>query len=68
MISSLCKRHNNRTLVLCFDGTGDKFDSDVRNPSSLLCSPTTLTQPRLCVMTELQRCTVYITTKERQQE
>ena len=23
--------HANRTLVLCFDGTGDKFDSDVRN-------------------------------------
>ena len=22
--------HSNRTLVLCFDGTGDKFDSDVR--------------------------------------
>jgi hypothetical protein len=21
--------HNNRTLVLCFDGTGDQFDSDV---------------------------------------
>ncbi|KAF9654138.1 hypothetical protein BDM02DRAFT_6878 [Thelephora ganbajun] len=23
--------HNNRTLVLCFDGTGDKFDSDNSN-------------------------------------
>lgn len=22
--------HKNRTLVLCFDGTGDHFDSDVR--------------------------------------
>ena len=32
------KRHNNRTLVLCFDGTGDKFDSDVRNPSPLMLS------------------------------
>ena len=32
--------HDNRTLVLCFDGTGDKFDSDVRNPSST-CSPNT---------------------------
>ncbi|KAF9786707.1 hypothetical protein BJ322DRAFT_667687 [Thelephora terrestris] len=25
------KTHNNRTLVLCFDGTGDKFDSDNSN-------------------------------------
>ena len=23
------KEHKNRTLVLCFDGTGDHFDSDV---------------------------------------
>ena len=23
------KQHDNRTLVLCFDGTGDHFDSDV---------------------------------------
>jgi hypothetical protein len=22
--------HENRTLVLCFDGTGDQFDADVR--------------------------------------
>ena len=21
--------HNNRTLVVCFDGTGDQFDADV---------------------------------------
>ena len=61
------KRHNNRTLVLCFDGTGDKFDSDVRNPSSTH-APTTLTQPRLRVLIELQHCTLYITTKEGQQE
>ena len=26
------KKHNNRTVVLCFDGTGDKFDADVRKP------------------------------------
>ena len=24
------REHSNRTLVLCFDGTGDHFDSDVR--------------------------------------
>jgi hypothetical protein len=23
--------HDHRTLVLCFDGTGDQFDADVRN-------------------------------------
>ena len=62
------KKHNNRTLVLRFDGTGDKFDSDVRDPSSISCSPTTLTQPRLRIMIELQRSTPYITTEEGQQE
>lgn len=38
------KTHNNRTLVLCFDGTGDKFDADVRKPTTvnLLSSPTIL--------------------------
>ena len=24
-------KHNNRTIVLCFDGTGDQFDEDVCN-------------------------------------
>jgi hypothetical protein len=24
------KRHSNRTIILCFDGTGDQFDEDVR--------------------------------------
>lgn len=38
------KTHNNRTLVLCFDGTGDKFDSDVRKLAiDTLLSPTTAT-------------------------
>ena len=23
-------RHSNRTIILCFDGTGDQFDEDVR--------------------------------------
>ena len=23
-------RHTNRTIILCFDGTGDQFDDDVR--------------------------------------
>lgn len=23
-------KHSNRTIVLCFDGTGDQFDEDVR--------------------------------------
>lgn len=27
--------HKNRTLIVCFDGTGDKFDADV-NPTQLL--------------------------------
>ena len=26
--------HKHRTLILCFDGTGDKFDADV-NPAQL---------------------------------
>ena len=37
------RTHDSRTLVLCFDGTGDKFDSDVRKPTiDVLLSPTTL--------------------------
>lgn len=28
-------KHDNRTLVLCFDGTGDHFDSDVGAPAFL---------------------------------
>jgi len=41
------KTHNNRTLVLCFDGTGDKFDSDVRKLAiDTLLSPTTTSLPR----------------------
>ena len=23
-------KHSNRTIILCFDGTGDQFDKDVR--------------------------------------
>jgi hypothetical protein len=23
-------KHSNRTIILCFDGTGDQFDEDVR--------------------------------------
>jgi hypothetical protein len=30
--------HNARTLVLCFDGTGDYFDADVRLYALTLCS------------------------------
>jgi len=41
------KTHNNRTLVLCFDGTGDKFDLDVRKLAiDILLSPTTTSLPR----------------------
>ena len=31
--------HKNRTLIVCFDGTGDKFDADVNPPKSLSYHP-----------------------------
>ena len=37
--------HSNRTLVLCFDGTGDKFDSDVREPFLMRLPTTSLIIP-----------------------
>jgi len=59
------KTHNNRTLVLCFDGTGDKFDSDVRKPET----DTLLYyhHPHFRLMTELERRPVHITIEEGQQ-
>lgn len=58
------KTHDNRTLVLCFDGTGDKFDADVRKPAidNLLSHH----HPHSRVMTELERGAVHITTQEGQ--
>lgn len=32
-------RKRPRTLVLCFDGTGDQFDADVRSPLIVCCFP-----------------------------
>jgi hypothetical protein len=29
--------HGARTLVLCFDGTGDQFDTDVRTYALIIC-------------------------------
>ena len=57
--------HNNRTLVLCFDGTGDKFDSDVRNPTLNVFPYHHLPHHR--IMAEFQRRPVYITPQEGQQ-
>lgn len=56
--------HNNRTLVLCFDGTGDKFDEDVRKPTTPFHH---YHQPRSRVTIELERRPVYITPKEGQE-
>ena len=54
--------HNNRTLVLCFDGTGDKFDSDVRKLSLNVFSKHHLPHHR--IMAEFQRRPVYFTPQE----
>ena len=59
------KTHNNRTLVLCFDGTGDKFDSDVRK--SAIDTLLSHHHPHLRVMIELERRSVHITVEEGQQ-
>ena len=56
--------HNNRTLVLCFDGTGDKFDADVRKPTIPFRH---YHQPRVRVVIELERRPVYLTPKEGQE-
>jgi hypothetical protein len=59
------KTHNNRTLVLCFDGTGDKFDSDVRKPViDTLFSHHHL---HFRFMAELERRPLHITFEEGQQ-
>ena len=58
-------KHSNRTIVLCFDGTGDQFDEDVRivslsfkrNNSSLL----------VLIFQELQYCSVLLHAEEGQQ-
>ena len=60
------KKHNNRTLVLCFDGTGDKFDADVRKPPiNIMLSYHH--HPHFRVMIELERRAVHIPAKEGQQ-
>ena len=59
--------HNGRTLVLCFDGTGDKFDSDVRNPTIPPIPFHNYHQPHFRVMIELERRAVYIAPKEGQE-
>ena len=60
------KSHNNRTLVLCFDGTGDKFDSDVRRPLPPP-PPPPPPSPHCRIMAEFQRRAVHITVEEGQQ-
>ncbi len=32
------KEHTARTLVMCFDGTGDQFDADVSHFGTCVCS------------------------------
>ena len=58
------KTHSNRTLVLCFDGTGDKFDSDVRK---IISNTLAYQLPHSHIVSELERRTVHITTEEGQQ-
>jgi hypothetical protein len=59
------KTHHNRTLVLCFDGTGDKFDSDVRKHRHHdHLQPPSTSLPR---HVELECCAIYLTTEEGQQ-
>ena len=55
--------NTNRTLVLCFYGTGDKFDPDVRKPSLAL-------HPHRApcrIIIESERRAVHIAAGERQQ-
>ena len=58
---------NNRTLVLCFDGTGDKFDSDVRKPTTSIILSFHHYHPHFRIMSELERRAVHITAQEGQQ-
>ena len=37
--------HKNRTLIVCFDGTGDKFDGDVSSAISGHAEPTVTPAP-----------------------
>jgi hypothetical protein len=55
------QRARPRTLVLCFDGTGDQFDDDVSNVSLL--SFSSLTRPRRDV--ELERRAIPCSIEER---
>ena len=54
-----CCGHQHRTLVLCFDGTGDQFDDSVREP--LLVDVAYLT-----LRTELQRRELCVDAEKRQ--
>ena len=50
-----------RTLVLCFDGTGDQFDADVRRIALFLCS---LLKKTACVFSELKYSAVLLDAQE----
>ena len=51
--------HTHRTIVLCFDGTGDQFDADVSSPGSF--TPVCLMIPR---STELEHYPVLFHVEE----
>lgn len=55
------KQHANRTLVLCFDGTGDQFDSDVRPPPLYLSSICTHYVHRTRTSSSWSRCFAKMT-------
>ena len=49
--------HKSRALIVCFDGTGDKFDADVNTANLLSCSSQKLmTDPRIPTSSNSFRC------------
>ena len=57
-------KHGNRTIILCFDGTGDQFDEDVR----LVFHPFKMNAPKLVsLFQELQYRSVLFHAQEGQQ-
>ena len=64
-IEIIPKTHNNCTLALCFDGTGDKFDSGVRKLT--LGTSAYHHLPYYPTVTESEHSSVHIAAKEGQQ-
>ena len=50
--------HDDRTIILCFDGTGDQFDTDVRAHTCSPCFPPT--DRRVFARTEFEHHSAFL--------